>query len=173
MGELQAVKDDALGRHQLPSSVNLPFTEFPTDDAGFAKLPTVAFVIPDQIHDGHKSDAAPPGINYGKAMDDWLRQHIEPYRRWALSHNSLLIITWDEDDDAYTPVKDAAGATVAKRYINLIPTIMVGAGVVPGDYSQHIDHYVVLRTIEDFYGLAPLARHDTAATPIIDAFRKP
>lgn len=60
-------------------------------------------------------------------MDDWLRQHIEPYRRWALSHNSLLIITWDEDDDAYTPVKDAAGETVAKRYINLIPTIMVGA----------------------------------------------
>jgi phosphatidylinositol-3-phosphatase len=173
VGELQAVKDDALGRHQLPSSVNLPFTEFPTDDAGFAKLPTVAFVIPNQIHDGHKSDAAPPGINYGKAMDDWLRQHIEPYRRWALSHNSLLIITWDEDDDAYTPVKDAAGATVAKRYINLIPTIMVGAGVVPGDYSQHIDHYVVLRPIEDFYGLAPLARHDTAATPIIDAFRKP
>jgi hypothetical protein len=30
-----------------------------------------------------------------------------------------------------------------------------------------------LRTIEDFYGLAPLARHDAAATPIIDAFRKP
>src|SRR5207302_1758883 len=83
-------------------SVNLPFTEFPTDDAGFAKLPTVAFVIPNQIHDGHKSDAAPPGIDYGRAMDDWLRQHIEPYRRWALSHNSLLIITWDEDEDAYT-----------------------------------------------------------------------
>jgi phosphatidylinositol-3-phosphatase len=169
----QAVKDDAVGRNQLPSSVNLPFTEFPTDDAGFAKLPSVAFVIPNQIHDGHKSDAAPPGINYGKAMDDWLRQHIEPYRRWALSHNSLLIITWDEDEDAYTPVKDATGATVAKRYINLIPTIMVGAGVVPGDYSQRIDHYVVLRTIEDFYGLAPLARHDAAATPITVAFRKP
>ena len=48
-----------------------------------------------------------------------------------------------------------------------------GASVVPGDYSQRIDHYVVLRTIEDFYGLAPLARHDAAATPITDAFRKP
>jgi phosphatidylinositol-3-phosphatase len=168
----QAVRDDAVGRNQLPSSVNLPLTEFPTDDAGFAKLPTVAFVIPNQIHDGHKSDAAPPGINYGKAMDDWLRRHIEPYRRWALSHNSLLIVTWDEDDDAYTPVKNATGATIAKRYVNLIPTIMVGAGVVPGDYSQRIDHYVVLRTIEDFYGLAPLARHDAAATPITDALRK-
>lgn len=50
---------------------------------------------------------------------------------------------------------------------------MVGAGVVPGDYSQHIDHYVVLRTIEDFYGLAPLARYDAAATPMTDVFRKP
>ena len=169
----QAVKDDAVGRNELPSSVNLPFTEFPTDDAGFAKLPTVAFVIPNQIHDGHKSDAAPPGLDYGKAMDDWLHQHIEPYRRWALSHNSLLIITWDEDEDEYTPIKDATGATVAKRYINLIPTIIVGAGVIPGNYSERIDHYAVLRTIEDFYGLTPLARHDAAATPIIDAFRKP
>jgi len=90
-----------------------------------------------------------------------------------LSHNSLLIITWDEDEDEYTPIKDATGATVAKRYINMIPTIIVGAGVVPGNYSERIDHYAVLRTIEDFYGLAPLARHDAAATPIIDAFRNP
>ena len=169
----QAAKDDAVGRNELPSSVNLPFTDFPADDAGFAKLPTVAFVIPNQIHDGHGSDAAPPGINYGKAMDDWLRQHIEPYRGWALSHNSLLIITWDEDEDEYTPVRDATGATVAKRYINLIPTIIVGAGVVAGDYAERIDHYTVLRTIEDFYGLTPLARRDAVAKPITDAFRQP
>lgn len=169
----QAAKDDAIGRNELPSSVNLPFTEFPTDDDGFAKLPTLAFVIPNQVHDGHKSDAAAPEINYGKAMDDWLRQHIEPYCRWALSHNSLLIITWDEDEDEYTPVSDATGATVAKRYINLIPTIMVGAAVVPGNYSERIDHYAVLRTVEDFYSLAPLARLDAVAKPIADAFRKP
>jgi len=103
-------------------------------------------------------------------MDDWLRQHIEPYCRWALSHNSLLIITWDEDEDEYTPVKDDTGATVAKRYINLIPTIMVGAGVVPGNYSERIDHYAALRTVEDFYSLARL---DAVAKPIADAFRKP
>jgi phosphatidylinositol-3-phosphatase len=109
----------------------------------------------------------------GKAMNDWLQQHIEPYRRWALSHNSLLIITWDEDEDAYTALKDATGATVAKRYINLIPTIIVGAGVVAGDYGERIDHYTVLHTIEDFYGLTPLARRDAVAKPITDAFRQP
>ena len=169
----QAVKDDrsAATSYRRASICHSPNFR-PMMPASPSCRPSLSS-YPIRSNDGHKSDAAPPGINYGKAMDDWLRQHIEPYRRWALSHNSLLIITWDEDDDAYTPVKDAAGATVAKRYINLIPTIMVGAGVVPGDYSQHIDHYVVLRTIEDFYGLAPLARHDTAATPIIDAFRKP
>jgi phosphatidylinositol-3-phosphatase len=169
----QAVKDSEIGPNQLPSTVNLPFTAFPSDDSGFARLPTVAIVVPNQINDAHESSAAPPGTSYGKAMDDWLRLHIEPYRRWAMTHNSLLIITWDEDEDAYTPVKDADGAIVAKRYINLIPTIMAGQGVIPGSYSERIDHYAVLRTIEDFYGLTPLAHGDAGATPITDAFRRP
>jgi hypothetical protein len=50
---------------------------------------------------------------------------------------------------------------------------MVGAGVVPGNYSERIDHYAALRTVEDFYSLAPLARLDAVAKPIADAFRKP
>ena len=169
----QAAKDSAIGHNQLPSSVNLPFTAFPSDEAGFARLPTVAIVVPNQINDAHESDAAPPGTDFGKAMDDWLRRHIEPYRRWAMTHNSLLIVTWDEDEDDSTPVKDAKGTIVAKRYINLIPTIMAGEGVVPGSYGERIDHYAVLRTIEDFYGLTPLSHGDAGAKPITDAFRKP
>ncbi len=90
-----------------------------------------------------------------------------------MDHNSLLIITWDEDEDAYTAVKDDKGAIIAKRYINLIPTIMAGQGVVPGSYPERIDHYTVLRTIENFYGIAPLAQGDAAAKPITDAFRDP
>jgi phosphatidylinositol-3-phosphatase len=168
----QAANDQAIGPNQLPSSVNQPFTAFPTDAAGFARLPTVAIVVPNQIDDAHESSAAPPGTDYGKAMDDWLRLHIEPYRRWAMTHNSLLIITWDEDEDTYTPVKNTAGVVVAKRYINLIPTIMTGERVIPGTYHERIDHYTVLRTIEAFYGLAPLAHGDSAAKPITDAFRK-
>ena len=106
-------------------------------------------------------------------MDDWLRLHIEPYRRWAMTHNSLLIVTWDEDEDAYSPVKDIRGTIVAKRYVNLIPTIMAGQGVVLGSYSERIDHYSVLRTIVDFYGLTPLAHGDAGAAPITDAFHQP
>jgi hypothetical protein len=104
-------------------------------------------------------------------MDDWLRAHIEPYRQWAMTHNSLLIITWDEDEDDYTPVKDAAGTTVAKLYLNHIPTIMAGERIVLGVYNERIDHYALLHTIEDFHGLAPLTDADARAPVISDAFR--
>jgi hypothetical protein len=50
---------------------------------------------------------------------------------------------------------------------------MAGEGVVPGRYEDRIDHFSVLRTIEDFYGLAPLARGDAEAQPIGSPFRKP
>jgi hypothetical protein len=167
----QAASDNAIGENQLASRTNLPFSAFPTDEAGFTRLPTLAIVAPNEIHDAHGSTAAPQGTNLGKAMDDWLRVHIEPYRKWAMTHNSLLIITWDEDEDDYTPVKDAAGALVAKQYLNRIPTIMAGERVIPGAYSERIDHYVLLHTIENFYGLAPLTQADAKAPIITDAFR--
>ena len=104
-------------------------------------------------------------------MDDWLRTHIEPYRQWAMTHNSLLIVTWDEDEDDYTPVKSVDGAIVAKLYLNHIPTIMAGERVIPGAYAQRIDHYSLLHTIEDFYGLAPLTEADARAPIIAGVFR--
>lgn len=167
----QATDDGAVGPNQLSSRVNLPFSAFPSDAAGFAHLPTLAIVVPNEIHDAHGTDAAPPGTNWGKVMDDWLRQHIEPYRQWAMTHNSLLIITWDEDEDDYIPVKDPAANLVAKRYVNRIPTIMAGERVIPGTYGERIDHYAVLHTIEDFYHLAPLTEADAKAPIITDAFR--
>lgn len=168
----QAVNNDAVGENQLSSSTNLPFTAFPSDGPGFARLPTLTIVVPNQINDAHGfTAAAPPGTNWGKAMDDWLRTHIEPYRQWAMTHNAMLIVTWDEDEDDYTPVKDATGVIVAKRYLNHIPTIVVGERVIPGAYGERIDHYAVLHTIEDFYGLGSLTEADAKAPIITDAFR--
>jgi acid phosphatase len=76
--------------------------------------------------------------------DTWARQHLAPYAAWAKTHDSLLVVTFDEDE----------GTSV-----NHIATFVVGAGVRPGTTSsQRIDHYSVLRTIEDLYGLAPLGK---------------
>jgi hypothetical protein len=66
----------------------------PTD---FSRLPTVSFVVPNLCHDMHDCSV--------KEGDHRLAQNIEPYARWARTHNSLLIVTFDEseaDGDATT-----------------------------------------------------------------------
>ncbi|HEY3919350.1 MAG TPA: alkaline phosphatase family protein [Stellaceae bacterium] len=110
--------------------------------ANFADLPTVAFVVPDLDDDMHDGT-----IEQG---NDWAEKHLAAYTQWARTHNSLLIVTFDEDDD---------GAQ------NRIPTIIVGAHVTPGRYPQRINHYTVLRTILAMYGLPPLA-NSVGQTPI-------
>lgn len=111
----------------LPSTVNQPFTAFPTN---YANLPTVSFVIPDLLDDMHDGT-----VQQG---DTWLQNNLSAYVNWAKTNNSLLIITWDEDDGSEG---------------NQIPTIFVGPMVKPGKYSEQITHYNVLRTIEALYGV--------------------
>ncbi len=64
----------------------------------------------------------------------------------------MLVLTFDEDDN-----------TAA----NQIPTVIVGQRVAPGQYSEHVNHYNLLRTIQDGFGLAALGNSATAA-PILD-----
>ncbi|MDO8812700.1 MAG: alkaline phosphatase family protein [Gallionella sp.] len=123
---------------RLPAGMNQRFADFPKD---FSRLPTVSFVIPDQNNDMHDGNF--------EAADDWLKRHIDPYVNWAMKHNSLLILTWDEDDG---------------REDNHIVTILVGPMVKTGSRDQRINHYSVLRTLLDFYGLpAPGASRDAGA----------
>jgi hypothetical protein len=76
----------------VESSSNLRFSDFPKD---FSTLPTVSFVIPNLFNDMHsgKWDALV------KTGDRWLSDHLAEYRRWAKDHNSLLIVTFDENDN--------------------------------------------------------------------------
>ncbi|MFL6053225.1 MAG: alkaline phosphatase family protein [Actinoallomurus sp.] len=116
----------------VPAASNRTYAAFPSS---FASLPTVSFVTPNMCDDMHDCSIA--------TGDTWLKNHIDAYAQWAKTHNSLLVLTWDEDDYSGS---------------NQITTIMVGQPVKPGSYSEHIDHYTVLRTLEDIYG-APGARH--------------
>ncbi len=115
---------------RLTAEINQRFADFPRD---FSRLPTVSFVIPDQDNDMHDGSF--------EAADQWLKTRIEPYVAWAFKHNSLLILTWDEDDF---------------RAENHVATILVGPMVKRGVSMQRIDHYSVLRTLLDFYGLPAL-----------------
>jgi len=123
----------------VPVVDNQPFSSFPSD---FRKLPTVSFVIPNLLHDMHDGS-----VHTG---DRWLKSNLGAYATWAQTHNSLLIVTWDEDDGSAN---------------NHTPLLMVGQMVRPGTYGQRVDHFNTLRTIEDMYGLKPMG-NTTTASPI-------
>ncbi|GIG62630.1 acid phosphatase [Longispora fulva] len=128
----------------VPSDSNLTFDSFPTD---YTRLPTVSFVVPDMCDDMHDCPVS--------TGDTWLRDNLDDYAQWARTHNSLLIVTFDEDNFSS---------------VNQITTLFVGEKVRPGEYTQQINHYNVLRTIEDAYGLAPINNAVNAA-PITGVWR--
>ena len=113
----------------VPAASHQPFTAFPRN---YAKLPTLAFVVPNLCHDMHDCPK--------QQADTWLRKEFAPYITWATTHNSLFILTFDEDN---------------KTDGNHIATIIAGARVKPGQYAPRLDHYYVLRTLQEMYGLKP------------------
>jgi acid phosphatase len=115
------------GVNQISPTTNQPFTAFPAD---YTKLPTVSFVIPDLDNDMHDGT-----ISMG---DSWLKNNLDKYIQWAKTHNSLFVLTFDEDD---------------KKDNNHIVTIFCGSMVKGSPYSGIINHYNILRTIENMYGL--------------------
>lgn len=142
----------------VPATANLPFSVFPAD---FSALPTVAIVVPNQQNDMHDG----PDLEAIIAGDAWLKNNLDAYVRWAHTRNSLLIVTFDEDDDTEG---------------NRIATLFVGPMVRKGVYAQRIDHYSVLRAVIDLYALPALGNSAQAAaidyiwtrTPPANAARK-
>lgn len=134
--------------NKLPPEVNRPYTDFPTD---FSTLPTLSIIVPNQLHDMHDGTIA--------QGDAWAQANIEAYRQWCAAHNSLLIITWDED------------SFVAANN-NRVATIFYGPMVVPGQYAQTVTHYEMLRTLEDMFGLGHDA-NTVNATPITSIWVQP
>jgi len=84
--------------------------------------------------------------------DTWLQNSLSSYATWAKTHNSLLVVTWDEDD--YTES-------------NQVPAIIVGQGVTPGTYDETVNHYNLLATLEAMYGLGQVGG-SAGLSPITD-----
>ena len=147
-----------------PTSSNLRFADFPADAAKFPTLPTVAFVIPNLEHDMHNGTVA-ESVPRG---DRWLRDKLDAYYQWAKTHNSLLVLTFDESNDKRNyqgltnPSVDPATCKGPDRDYELcldlqnrVVTIFAGAHIQPGEYQEGkgITHVNVLRTLEAMYGL--------------------
>lgn len=175
-------------------------TDFPAGSSGynpeFDKLPTVSFVIPALNHDMHDYDSTGHEVGNTRQSqlavsrgDSWLKKNLIGYAKWAKTHNSLLIVTWDEDSTADwpTPVKQGGGgnnggvnpygltapnlgyqASDSTSGPNHIPMIFYGAHLVKnGRYKlpgAGVNNVNLLRTIESFYGLTPSGAQTPLAT---------
>jgi acid phosphatase len=175
------------------AGINNTFVDFQAiSGAGnFSTLPTVSFVIPaleDDMHNyptGLSVTNATAALAAAQAGDSWLQTNLNPYLTWAQSHNSLLVVTWDEDaTEAWETPLNPDGLTDpgSATNKNQIPMLFAGANIVPGNYSEGlgVTNVNLLRTIESFYSLTPSGAQQVNATaygigngPITDIFAVP
>ena len=122
----------------------VPASQFATDIAN-GTLPDFSFYSPDLDNDGHDT-----GLAYA---DGALKRIFGPLIDNAdFMDGMLLIVTFDEDDHTQG---------------NKIYTALIGGGFEPGTQDNtRYNHYSLLRTIEDGFGLGSLHLNDETATPI-------
>ncbi|MBJ6638420.1 acid phosphatase [Streptomyces sp. DHE7-1] len=129
------------GFSNVPTSSARTFAQFPAD---YSALPQLSFVIPNLCSDMHDCSVS--------TGDTWLQNNLGAYATWAKTHNSLLVVTFDEDN---------------RLSGNRIPTVLYGQPVTPGaSSSTTYNHYDLLRTLEDTQGLSTHAGNAASAKDI-------
>ena len=140
-GSNYACRHDPFSQFADARRAETDFSKFPTN---YATLPKLSFVVPNLTDDMHDN-----GIGPG---DRWARTHLNGYAQWAKAHNSLLIVMSDENDadpnySANQPGENGNGALA----------MVVGARIPAGKVAAgRFDHYSMLRTLEDLFGLGHL-----------------
>jgi len=126
------------------------FSSLAADLASSATTADYIWITPDVCHDTHDCSVT--------AGDSWLASVVPEIINSPAyaTQNSLLVITWDEDDYSQN---------------NRVPTLVVARSVPAGFVSNtKYDHYSLVRTIEEAWDLAPLTHNDAGAMPLSDFF---
>ncbi|MDB5032921.1 MAG: hypothetical protein JWQ98_162 [Chlorobi bacterium] len=144
------------GRYRRKHVPFLSFTNIQHDPARCANvmsaekfdthnLPSYAFYSPDMDDDGHDT-----GLD---SAVTWLQKFLDPILADPVAmKNTLIEITFDESE-TYSH--------------NHIYTVFLGDMVKKGYVeSAPYDHYNVLRTVEDNFGIGTLGKADSTSSPI-------
>ena len=146
--------------------VNLKQLE--TDLSSAAMTPQFTFITPDLCHDGHDAPCANGDAGGLKSVNDFLMIWVPKILASpAYQQDGLLIITFDESDG---PQSDASaccaptGPSVNSPLPGItglgggkVGAVMLSTFIRPGTVSTtNYNHYSMLRTLEDIYGLSYL-----------------
>jgi len=149
-----------------------PKNAFVTDMGNFISdpqkhpLPEYIFYSPNLDDDGHDPPSDPQaGL---KKASDWLRVFLTTWlhfddKTWLPKdealNRTLVVVTFDETEGKNKPER--------------IYTVFLGAMVKPQEVTPPYNHYSVLRTIEDNFGLEPLHKGSgDGAAPVITGIWK-
>ena len=115
------------------------------------RLPAFSLVVPDLCHDMHDCAVA--------TGDRWLTSFLKPLLGSPGLGNGVVFVVFDEG------TSNAGGG-------GHVPALVLGSPVRPGArVSAPLDHYSVLRTIEESWHLALLGDSASAA-PITGIWRR-
>jgi hypothetical protein len=146
---------------------DVDYTELAKDLQSASTTPSYSFVTPNLCHDGHDEpcvDGEPGGV---ESIDTWLSQHIPPILASpAYADGGLLIVTFDEAE-ASPPGGDAsaccdemsvntpnAGGPIFGPGGGKIGAVLISPYIEPGTrVTAAYNHYSLLRTVEDLFGL--------------------
>ena len=150
-GSLYACRHDPFSQFADALGAETDFANFPADNT---TLPALSYIVPNTVNDMHDSGIAPGNV--------WAQTYLDGYAQWAKTHNSLLIVISDENDgDAHYSTNQPG------ENGNTALALAVGAGITPGSVDNaSYDHYSLLRTVEDLFGLGHLGASATAADMI-------
>jgi len=144
-----------------------PMSALAADLAGFA--PNFVFIVPDQCHDGHGlrfscNDSAALTHDY----DDTVARTVDMIRaspNWT--QNSAIVVTFDEGE-----MHQGAASAAKPEDENRIATIVVTKCGGSAVSDARLDHFALLATIEDGFGL-PRLRKAMGAPTMMDLFARP
>lgn len=117
-------------------------------------LVAYSFYSPNMNNDGHNTNVQVAGT--------WVRSFLEQTFTERLRKGTLVVVTFDEADH-----------NADNRIFTLFLGDMVKEAKLqdPKALDRQYTHYSVLRTIEDNFGLEPLAAGDREASPITDIWK--
>ena len=168
---------DFIGNQARCEAHQRPYTDLAATLASTSTnphLPAFSFITPDTCHDGHDSPCAGQTSGGGLlAMDAWLQTNLPPLVKYLKANHGLLIINFDESNPA-SPQPAVCPTCAGGGAGGQTGALLLGAGLAPGTtVTTGYDHYSLLRTIEDSFGISDHLGLAAGAQPMTAAFAKP
>ena len=148
---------------------DVPLTQLPTDLKSYATTPNYVFITPNLCHDGHDTpcvDGEPGGlVSINAFLEEWVPKILDSP---AYKRDGLLLILFDEAEFSGANADSTACCNEIPGPDSPTPGVTgpgggrVGAVVLsrfarPGTVvTTPYNHYSMIRTIEDLFGLGYL-----------------